>query len=96
MSERELPKYVMMGGRTALRLEDYHGATSYYRIGGAWRVGARWEGDKLVSTSRMEWLDGIELTETTKREWWEDNYPYAGEKYEEDDEQNQSQNTFGG
>lgn len=69
------PKYVIMGN-TALRLEgDY-----YYRDGGDWSVGYKYENDILLT-----WHPGKEhpqlhrnvLTKITEKEYLENNYPYG-------------------
>jgi hypothetical protein len=75
--KKEIPDYVMMGGRTALRRRG----KEYYRDAGDWEVGYKWLRDKLFSVNlygnRHPQLNDVELTPCTEEEWRNDNQGYV-------------------
>jgi len=81
ISDKKLPRFVTMKN-SALRLVEEDGEFRYYRDGGIWCVGIEIKDKKLFSSSRMQHMDGVELTPITEEAWRTDNGRYAPQKYE--------------
>ena len=80
ISDLKLPRFVTMKN-SALRLVEGDGEFRYYRDGGIWCVGIKIRDKKLFSSSRMQHMDGVELTPITEEAWRKCNAQYAPTKY---------------
>ena len=77
------PQFVLMNGKTALRLTYDGKHYGYYRDAGGWEVDViRHNDGSLTTASHIGSINGCNLTPTTEERWRKCNSGYAPYKFE--------------
>lgn len=77
------PQFVLMNGKTALRLTYDGKHYGYFRDAGGWEVDViRHNDGSLTTASHIGSINGCNLTSTTEERWRKCNSGYAPRKFE--------------